>query len=191
MAVISILLALMLPAIQMDAGESARRTQCRNNLKQLGLAVQQFAETNSTNLPPADLARFYATWAVHLLPYLDELKTFNNWNLNQKYYVQAPTAGLEMGVFHCPSNTDPDCCGGHHGCLRSSYTGLPGGIPATIAMGVRLGFADAPYVRCKLQWSFQANQKSLDPGLDTGRVVSNRCSPGLSATFLQDAGLGG
>src|SRR5262245_25367012 len=77
-AIIGVLVALLLPAVQ-AAREAARRMQCANNLKQLGLAVQNFHDTQGT-LPPAYNLRHnggnggdgYFTWFAHILPYVEQ-----------------------------------------------------------------------------------------------------------------------
>ena len=75
-AIIGILVALLLPAVQ-SAREAARRTECANNLKQLGLAIHNYHGARGT-LPPGVISnsgtRFGSprtTWTIHLYPYLE------------------------------------------------------------------------------------------------------------------------
>ncbi len=79
-AIIAVLVALLLPAVQ-QAREAARRSQCKNNLKQMGLALHNYSDTHST-FPPgaiinAQVARHLATAFVHILPYLDQANAYN------------------------------------------------------------------------------------------------------------------
>jgi prepilin-type N-terminal cleavage/methylation domain-containing protein len=74
-AIIGVLVALLLPAVQM-AREAARATQCKNNFKQLGIALHQYHDTHNV-LPPGWLANEPEGepgwgWATHLLPYLEQ-----------------------------------------------------------------------------------------------------------------------
>src|SRR5438552_889801 len=86
-AIIAVLIALLLPAVQ-QAREAARRTQCRNNLKQLTLALHNYESTSNT-FPPGGVStlsiqpptagyctsgsdRTRAPWTVMILPFLDE-----------------------------------------------------------------------------------------------------------------------
>jgi prepilin-type N-terminal cleavage/methylation domain-containing protein len=81
MAIIGILVSLLLPAVQ-SARESARATQCRNNLRQLGLAVHNFQLRNNTlptywgYYPDKGLKRARGSWFVHLLPHLEQQTVF-------------------------------------------------------------------------------------------------------------------
>src|SRR5262249_12471104 len=81
----------------------ANRISCANNLKQLGLAMHQYELTNGT-LPPTRLQIGYATWAVLILPYLEQDNLYNQWNLRLTYYEQTDVARLTpVKVYFCPS----------------------------------------------------------------------------------------
>src|SRR5665213_2211007 len=77
-AIIAILIALLLPAVQ-QAREAARRTQCKNNLKQIGLALHNYLSTN-TVFPPGFCigASSGGAWSAHarILPFLDQANLY-------------------------------------------------------------------------------------------------------------------
>jgi prepilin-type N-terminal cleavage/methylation domain-containing protein/prepilin-type processing-associated H-X9-DG protein len=96
-AIIAVLIALLLPAVQM-AREAARRTQCRNNLKQIGIALHAYHESllvfppgRMTNFPMPGEGRCWSAYA-HLLPYLGENAIFNavNFSLNPEQGATVP-----------------------------------------------------------------------------------------------------
>jgi prepilin-type N-terminal cleavage/methylation domain-containing protein len=74
-AIIAVLISLLLPAVQ-QAREAARRTQCKNSLKQIGLAIHSYHDTFS-RLPPACMGYNQYGWGVMLLPYLDQANLYN------------------------------------------------------------------------------------------------------------------
>jgi prepilin-type N-terminal cleavage/methylation domain-containing protein/prepilin-type processing-associated H-X9-DG protein len=69
-AIIGVLVALLLPAIQ-SAREAARRAQCVNNLKQLGIAMQNYHDTRKT-LPIGNVSCCWGTWQMSILPFIEE-----------------------------------------------------------------------------------------------------------------------
>jgi prepilin-type N-terminal cleavage/methylation domain-containing protein/prepilin-type processing-associated H-X9-DG protein len=104
-AIIGILVALLLPAIQ-AAREAARRSQCSNNMKQIGLGVQNYASARKY-LPPMRIADHQQTWLVLLLPYLEEQQTGDLWDSKigcfYKQSVQFRTSIIN--AYNCPSQS--------------------------------------------------------------------------------------
>jgi prepilin-type N-terminal cleavage/methylation domain-containing protein/prepilin-type processing-associated H-X9-DG protein len=105
-AIIGILVSLLLPAVQ-AAREAGRRTQCANNLKQMGIAVQNFHDTQKF-LPPARAWDHWATWAVHILPQLEQQPLYDQWDISDKYYNQTAVATeTPVAAYFCPSRRMP------------------------------------------------------------------------------------
>ena len=96
-AIIAVLIALLLPAVQ-QAREAARRTQCRNNLKQIGLAMHNYHDTFNT-FPPGALASsvngWGTSWYIRILPYVDQAPVYNRLTFNGAQHGWAWTASPE------------------------------------------------------------------------------------------------
>ncbi|MCE9568243.1 MAG: DUF1559 domain-containing protein [Planctomycetes bacterium] len=105
-AIIAILIGLLLPAVQ-KVREAAARTQCSNNLKQLGIACHAYHDVAGA-LPPSRVADHWATWAVVILPYMEQGALFNQWNIAQPYYLQTTSVQqAPVKAFICPSRGRP------------------------------------------------------------------------------------
>ncbi len=124
-AIIGILISILLPAVQ-QAREAARRSQCKNNLKQLGLALQNYEGTHGL-FPPACVVNPYVSgsidgigfpdeiqvgppgfgWGAMLLPFLDQAPLYRQFNFHLTCWsiANAKPAGTPVPVFLCPSAT--------------------------------------------------------------------------------------
>jgi type II secretory pathway pseudopilin PulG len=121
-AIIGLLLALLMPAVQ-QARAAARKTQCQNNLKQLGLAVHNFHDTHGA-FPPARLilpllrttndhgtmiGMDEPSWLVRILPFLEQQVLHQQWDEYVTYGLQPVAArNHALPVFLCPERHSPD-----------------------------------------------------------------------------------
>jgi prepilin-type N-terminal cleavage/methylation domain-containing protein/prepilin-type processing-associated H-X9-DG protein len=120
-AIIAVLIALLLPAVQ-SAREAARRAQCVNNLKQIGLAVHNYISSIEA-LPPSGSSNFGATYhekctnafgmKPRILPYMEQQQLFNATNfsldpewgdLNGWEGANMTAKGMRIAAFICPSD---------------------------------------------------------------------------------------
>ena len=143
-AIIAILIALLLPAVQ-QAREAARRSQCKNNLKQLALATHNYAEASNMLPISASIDMSVSTtgnngsWGVlgRLLPYLDQAPLYNKVNLTVAWDNQLAIDGMVIPVYVCPS--DPN---GRR--LRDPGSGRPKLNPTTYGFNYGTWFVFHP-----------------------------------------------
>jgi len=118
-AIIGILVAMLLPAVQ-AAREAARRMQCKNNIKQLGLALHNHSsamghfpagmtvQSSMTGsywdvLQEAANGTHGTSWMVHILPYIEESALYDEWDFTTNVSGNVVVAQTDIAVFYCPS----------------------------------------------------------------------------------------
>ncbi|MGQ0637048.1 MAG: DUF1559 family PulG-like putative transporter [Planctomycetaceae bacterium] len=185
-AIIAVLIALLLPAVQ-QAREAARRTQCKNNLKQIGLAIHNYHDTHNifphafydretNNGPPPNVASW--AWSTMILPFIDQAPLYNSLNpgprrLEAVASVQADIALLQtsLPVYQCPTDTGP-----------TPNTLRPFAVLGTIAT------AAAPIFMGKMNYMGGGGNSNYLTGLiiapNNGSVRIRDVTDGLSNTFL-------
>ena len=150
-AIIAILIALLLPAVQ-QAREAARRTQCKNNLKQIGLALHNYHDTFKM-FPQCDywgagpvgakVPRNY-TWITMILPYVEQTAIYNAVNFSLPAWNQQVGGknfqSLRLSGFECPSDPGFGGGGNRHDLGWTNYVGCEGydwwNRPGSVLSGV-------------------------------------------------------
>jgi prepilin-type N-terminal cleavage/methylation domain-containing protein/prepilin-type processing-associated H-X9-DG protein len=110
-AIIAILIALLLPAVQ-QAREAARRTQCKNNMKQVGLALHNYESTHKA-FPPVSclpLGQTFEPWSAHvrLLPYIEQTNLANlvDFSKSSQFTGNPVAARTRVSIYMCPSEVN-------------------------------------------------------------------------------------
>lgn len=115
-AIIGILVGLLLPAVQ-AAREAARRMQCSNNLKQIGLAVHNYLDSNKETFPAGSWHGVHGTWLVGILPFIEQVamrnlyqnfggvESFRTGGVRYGSPVNLPVTTKQMSTYTCPSDS--------------------------------------------------------------------------------------
>ena len=151
-AIIAILVALLLPAVQ-QAREAARRTQCKNNLKQIGLALHNYHDT--VNVFPWGFDERETLWTAMILPQIEQQNLYatliwqengpGNWN--EPGSPNTAACATIIPAFRCPSMPlDPRDNEGITGRVPVSYRGVAGALIASDDLSTRpAGFNTAQF----------------------------------------------
>ena len=195
-AIIAVLIALLLPAVQ-QAREAARRTQCKNSLKQLGLALHNFHDTYN-RFPPGCAsdkvpfgthstgAGWGSSWKVYILPYVDQAPMYTKWVFdgNNSGYVNPTnmplTNGVIIPVYRCASSSVPDryASSNNAGAIQmmTSYTGTAGAFSNTGPTN------KVPFT--SVQNSTHGNMSASGLLYANSRANMKDCTDGTTNTFI-------
>ena len=199
-AIIGILVALLLPAVQ-AAREAARRTQCNNQLKQIGLAVQNYHDLVG-HFPNGRTRtdEFSLAWTYAILPQLDEQTIFDAYDPQFPVHAQENAGAMRVGIstYVCPSRRPP---GADRDFDNKEKGGGANGEPRQVA--VRGDYAANAGLEEDMgmeQNDFEEGQEDEDQPIDfvnwhhdlslvgpifsNSRVQARRVTDGLSKTFV-------
>ena len=142
-AIIAVLIALLLPAVQ-QSREAARRTQCKNNLCQIGLAIQNYEMAHNV-LPPGSVnptgpirsepIGYHMSWAVQILPYLEQQNVFRSIDFAVGAYDPRNEKWRKIIIpsYLCPSDFRHST--GDQGSSPSNFAGVQHDVEAPIDHG--------------------------------------------------------
>jgi prepilin-type processing-associated H-X9-DG protein len=174
-AIIAVLIALLLPAVQ-AAREAARRSQCTNNLKQLGLALHNYASSWDC-FPPfcAVPTNFVALpYSVHsrLLQFLEQGTLFNQINFSLTFEIQTTVTATRVSTFICPSEIN----------VQPFQNGATTYQPTTYGANVGTWFVWDPVTQQRGDGAFLVDQSSRPASFTDG--LSNTVGFGEVKTYL-------
>src|SRR5687768_7712246 len=133
-AIIGVLVALLLPAVQ-AAREAARRSSCSNNLKQIGLGLQNYHDTylkfpmagflTRPGTTPTDPGAYHHTWITGILPFMEQKPLYDTINMNLIAWGQ-PVVATPLKILRCPSDGGYDKPSDTHNIAFTNYSGSEG-----------------------------------------------------------------
>jgi prepilin-type N-terminal cleavage/methylation domain-containing protein len=125
--IIGMLVQMLLPAVQ-RAREAARRLQCQDHLRQIGLAMQNFHSVHNA-FPRSRQKCNHGTWATELWPYIEQEELADRWDPVQSYHYQ-PKENLRtcVSIYFCPTRRSPPQLSRPGEDDRSPATGCEGAL---------------------------------------------------------------
>ncbi|MFO1062915.1 MAG: DUF1559 domain-containing protein [Pirellulales bacterium] len=156
-SIIGVMVGLLLPAVQM-AREAARRTQCSNNVKNIGLALHNFADAyRSFPAGNEGLKETYHAWSGRILPYIEQSPLYARIDFTRKWNevgANADAAQVDVPVYRCPGSILPIAG-------KQDY----GGILGTALLPLQLGSGPSDAFGCGVLISLTPEQsRPVRPG---------------------------
>ena len=193
-AIIAVLIALLLPAVQ-QAREAARRTQCRNNMHQLCLALHNYHDTHgvfppSHILAPSPMPHWregQATWMCLILPFVDEVAVYNAFNFDHlvggEYdhtnVCNRTSARQVLQQYLCPSQWEAPRLIRNSGCPSTSANAV---APTSYACNIGILGPNRAWIRTYT--TAETNPARVGPMTENSRVRIAWIRDGTSNTML-------
>jgi prepilin-type N-terminal cleavage/methylation domain-containing protein len=186
-AIIAVLISLLLPAVQ-SAREAARRASCSNNLKQIGIAMHNYADVQG-GFPPSAFApertsvrpnlEQFGGWCVQVLGYLEQPQVFNAYNFSLGFHLPDNQTAVNtvLGVFICPSTPRPQAP--VFGLVQ--FTGGSGSPNMSLSAAPGDYFTARSYIEQWYATPFVEHVGAVDQAVHT---PLSRITDGLSNTLL-------
>jgi prepilin-type N-terminal cleavage/methylation domain-containing protein len=174
--IIGALVSITLPAVQ-AARESSRRSHCSNNLKQLGLAIHNFANA-FRKMPASEPISFEGTpqphgWLIYVTPYIEQQFLYDKYDFTKPWddSVNRPVVSMRSAMFECPSSVDP---------LRKDFAPPP----AAEAFAAASDYAALTHVDPRLVTAGLVDQAGLGAMPKKAQPLLDHIQDGLSNTLL-------
>lgn len=192
-AIIAVLIALLLPAIQ-QAREAARRAQCSNNLKQFGLALHNYHDSNKV-FPPGGLSQYNTSFWFAMLPFLEQEPVFSQvipWPSNTFY----TSSGLNPPPPPTPPSTTPIPPGSNADAIKGFQPGIffcpSSPLPKGATASTNVGYPVPTYCAITGNWQVQVcptypgygNTSSAGVLHDNSAVQMSHVTDGTSQTMV-------
>jgi prepilin-type N-terminal cleavage/methylation domain-containing protein len=168
-AIIAVLIGLLLPAIQ-KVREAANRSTCSNNLKQLGLAVHNYHDVYHC-FPPSAIRDDWASWAVFLLPFIEQDAIFRMWNLQKRWPEQSTNPDPRphnLSIFFCPSRRSASALGFSVNDVSNAPASALGAFPGGLGDYACNGGNDSTHNRARGAMTF-SRARGITP---SGQIIT-------------------
>jgi prepilin-type processing-associated H-X9-DG protein len=194
-AIIAVLIALLLPAVQ-AAREAARRAQCTNNLKQIALATLNY-ESSTGSLPPGAKYTSWGTWYHAVLPFLEQSMLMNSFNymgcngcspsIGYSGLQNTTCTYARVNTMQCPSDQEETPIAGivsgnyvcNYGNTGTGYFQLNA---ASASIGLPTSYNGVVFMGAPFQWISAGPGSPVQPGATTIRLQA--ITDGLSNTLM-------
>ena len=187
-AIIAVLIALLLPAVQ-QAREAARRSQCKNNLKQIGLAMHNYHDAHklfpygyreTVQINPA-IVHDREQWMHKLLPFMDQIPYYRRYSGDTAQYAHTTPVAITKVVIpglSCP--TDPSAPGFINTNLGLE-AGFQGNYVACTGNGLIRWYGNASVMRGIFHWLSSTHSGHVKDGLSSTLMISEAIVRGKTA----------
>lgn len=183
-AIIGMLVALLLPAVQ-AAREAARRLNCENNLKQIGLAMHNFSDSNGGFPPTRTTSPVSHSWVIDLLPFLESEPLRKSYRYDQQYYTSTNQTVVKtaLRLLQCPTSPNQNRLVQLTSGNGSSFIYYDNSSTSGITTSTAAGLANGAYGAACDYWVHHMSVVSFDRTTTGNMPMSNFGTEGKKSTL--------